>query len=139
MVAPDTAGATIDDSPLAPSAVSRLVDLNVDPPFPNSGRFRVAQLLADPAFRATFHPRVASTTLALAWVAAGRYAGYVTDGQLSGSVHFSSGIALCQAAGCVVTGLRGQPLYKGIGGLVAAADQPTHAAILAVIDRQFGS
>lgn len=128
-----------EDSPLSPSAVTRLVDLNVDPPFPNSDRFLAAHLLADPEFTASFRPRVASTTLALAWVAAGRYAGYVTDGQLDGSVHFSSGIALCQAAGCTVTGLRGQPLHTGIGGLIAAADQQTHATLLAMVNRQLGS
>jgi myo-inositol-1(or 4)-monophosphatase len=122
-----------DDSPLTPSAATRLVDLNVDPPFPNSGRFRTAELLTDPAFVASFHPRVASTTLALAWVAAGRHAAYVTDGHLSGSVHFASGIALCQAAGCMVTGLLGQPVHTGIGGLIAAADERTHATILAII------
>lgn len=127
------------DSSLSPSAVTRLVDLNVDPPFPNADRFRAAHLLADPEFTASFRPRVASTTLALAWVAAGRHAGYVTDGQLAGSVHFSSGIALCQAAGCAVTGLQGQPLHTGVGGLIAAADQQTHATVLAMVNRQFGS
>jgi myo-inositol-1(or 4)-monophosphatase len=44
---------------------------------------------------------------------------------------------LCQAAGCVVTGLHGQPLHTGARGLVAAADHETHAALLAVIGRRF--
>jgi myo-inositol-1(or 4)-monophosphatase len=60
-------------------------------------------------------------------VAAGRRAAYVTDGDLRDSVHLSSGIALCQAAGCVVTGLAGQPLHTGVHGLVAADDAQTHA------------
>lgn len=127
------------DTALSPSAASRLVDVNVDPPFPNADRFRAVDLLADPAFATRFHARVCSTTLTLAWVAAGRYAGYVTDGDLTHSVHFASGLALCRAAGCVVTGLAGQPLHTGIGGLVAAADEQTHAALLAIIRRSSGS
>jgi myo-inositol-1(or 4)-monophosphatase len=121
---------------LAPSADSRLVDVNLDPPFPNAPGFRAVSLLADEAFTARFRPRVVSTTLAVAWVAAGRRAAYVTDGHLRDSVHFASGIALCQAAGCVVTGLAGQPLHTGPGGLVAAADRETHELLLSMIRNQ---
>jgi myo-inositol-1(or 4)-monophosphatase len=124
------------DVVLRPSAGTRLVDLNLDPPYPNRDRFQAVRVLADPAFAAAFRPRVVSTTLALAWVAAGRRAGYVTDGHLRDSVHFSSGIALCQSAGCVITGLRGQPLHTGAGGLVAAADSETHAALIEIIGHQ---
>ena len=56
--------------------------------------------------------------------------------QYSGTL---GGIALCQAAGCVVTGLRGEPVHTGAGGLLVAADQPTHATLLALIDRQFAA
>ena len=73
----------------------------------------------------------------MAWVAAGRRAAYLTDGHLHDSVHFTSGLALCQAAGCIVTNLRGQPVHTGVGGLIAAADEPTHTALLALIDKQF--
>ena len=121
------------DEPLAPSAGSQLVDVNLDPPFPNAPRFRAVRLLADPGFAERFRPRVVSTTLALAWVAAGRRAAYVTDGHLRDSVHFAAGLALCRAAGCVVTGIDGQPLHTGAGGLVAAADAETHAALLELI------
>ncbi|GGR70480.1 phosphatase [Micromonospora fulviviridis] len=124
------------DEQLAPSAESRLVDVNLDPPFPNERVFRAARLLADQRFIEQFRPRVVSTTLAVAWVAAGRRAAYVTDGHLSGSVHFAAGIALCQAAGCVVTGIDGQPLHAGAGGLIAAADEQTHAALLALVENQ---
>jgi myo-inositol-1(or 4)-monophosphatase len=124
------------DEQLTPSAESRLVDVNLDPPFPNAPRFRAVRLLADTGFVERFHPRVVSTTLAVAWVAAGRRAAYVTDGHLQDSVHFASGIALCQAAGCVVTGIQGQPLHTGAGGLVVAADHQTHAALLALIGNQ---
>ncbi|WP_130332168.1 inositol monophosphatase family protein [Micromonospora kangleipakensis] len=127
------------DKELMPSADSRLVDVNLDPPFPNDPEFRAVRLLADPGFVEQFRPRVVSTTLAVAWVAAGRRAAYVTDGNLQDSVHFASGIALCQAAGCVVTGIQGQPLHTGVGGLVVAADQETHAALLALIGHQFPS
>jgi myo-inositol-1(or 4)-monophosphatase len=121
------------DVELAPSPESRLVDVNLDPPFPNAPSFRAACLLADTAFGERFRPRVISTTLAVAWVAAGRRAAYVTDGHLRDSVHFSSGIALCQAAGCVVTGIHGQPLHTGAEGLLVAADHQTHAALLEMI------
>ena len=76
-----------------------------------------------------------STTLALAWVASGQRAAYVTDGDLDGSVHFTAGIALCLAAGCVVTNLDRGPLHTGIGGLVAAADAATHDALVTMARR----
>lgn len=121
------------DEPLAPSAGSHLVDVNLDTPDPSDPAFRAGRLIADPAFLGRFGPRVVSTTLAVAWVAAGRRAAYVTDGDLRDSVHFAAGLALCRAAGCVLTGIQGEPLHTGAGGLVVAADQETHAALLALI------
>jgi myo-inositol-1(or 4)-monophosphatase len=127
------------DAELTPSPDSHLVDVNLDPPFPNAPRFRAVRLLADTEFAERFRPRVVSTTLAVAWVAAGRRAAYVTDGHLRDSVHFAAGIALCQAARCVVTGIDGQPLHTGAGGLVVAADPETHAALLKMIGNQVSS
>ncbi|GAB3985112.1 inositol monophosphatase family protein [Actinoallomurus acanthiterrae] len=121
------------DTALTPSSASRLVDVNLDPPFPNAPGFQATRLLSDPRFIERFRPRVVSTTLAVAWVAAGRRAAYVTDGHLHDSVHFAAGLALCQAAGCIVTGIHGQPLHTGPGGLIAAADLATHGAILEMI------
>ena len=40
------------------------------------------------------------------------------------------------AAGCLVTGIDGQPLHTGAEGLVVAADEETHAALLAVVRKQ---
>ncbi|MEV7675980.1 inositol monophosphatase family protein [Streptomyces sp. NPDC088752] len=123
-----------DDAPLTPTAATRLVDVNLDPPFPSAPDFRAVDLLAHPAFVERFRPRVVSTTLALAWVAAGKRAAYVTDGgDLSGSVHFAAGIALCRAAGCVVTGIDGAPLGEAGRGLVAAADDETHGLLMSMI------
>ncbi|WP_207122575.1 inositol monophosphatase family protein [Actinocatenispora comari] len=124
------------DEPLVPSGASRLVDVNLDPPFPNGARFRAVRLLADAGFADRFRPRVLSTSLPLTWVAAGRRAAYVTDGALALGVHGAAGAALCRAAGCVVTELDGAPLGSGIGGLVAAADADTHAALIDLIARQ---
>jgi myo-inositol-1(or 4)-monophosphatase len=120
------------DEIAVPSAASRLVDVNLDPPFPHAPSIRAVKMLGDAGFGARFRPRVVSTTLAVAWVAAGRRAAYVTDGEdLRGSVHFAAGIALCRAAGCVVTGIDGRALdAPGAGGLIAAADAETHAALL---------
>lgn len=147
----DGAGAWVrrgagDDAPLVPSAASGLVDVNLDPPFPSAPRFRAVELLARPDFGARFRPRALSTSLALAWVAAGKRAAYVTDGgDLSASVHFAAGIALCRAAGCTVTDLDGAPVGEtgdGAGrgpvggarrGLLVAADAVTHQALLSMI------
>lgn len=90
-------------------------------------------LLAHPEFGERFRPRVVSTALALAWVAAGRRAAYVTDGgDLSRSVHFAAGIALCRAAGCVVTGIDDAPVGEAGRGLVVAADDETHRLLIAM-------
>jgi myo-inositol-1(or 4)-monophosphatase len=124
------------DQPLVPSAESNLVDVNLDPPFPNRDVFLAARMLADETFMRRFRPRVVSTSLAVAWVAAGRRAGYVTDGFLRDSVHFAAGIVLCEAAGCPVTGFDGEPVDTSSGGLVVAADPPTHAALLALVRGQ---
>ncbi|GIG69751.1 myo-inositol-1(or 4)-monophosphatase [Phytomonospora endophytica] len=124
-------------TPLAPTPATNLVDVNLDPPFPSAPGFRAVDLLAHPGFVARFRPRVVSTTLALAWVAAGKRAAYVTDGgDLSGSVHFAAGIALCRASGCVVTGVDGEPLGPGGRGILAAADAETHALLLSMIRDQ---
>ena len=128
-------GAT--DERLVPSADSKLVDINLYPPFPNGADFRTARMLADEDFGARFHLRVVASTLAVAWVAAGRRAGYVTDGnQLYDNVHFAAGIALCTAAGCVITGIDGRPPHAGLGGLVVAADEQTHANLLTSVQNQ---
>ena len=44
------------DEQLTPSAESRLVDVNLDPPFPNAPRFRAVRLLADTGFVERFLP-----------------------------------------------------------------------------------
>ncbi|MFG2590797.1 inositol monophosphatase family protein [Streptomyces sp. NPDC048438] len=123
------------DTEAVPTAATQLVDVNLDPPFPSAPGFRATALLAHPGFAERFRPRVVSTTLALAWVAAGRRAAYVTDGgDLTGSVHFAAGIALCRAAGCVLTGVDGGPIGQaGSRGLLVAADAGTHGRLLSMI------
>jgi myo-inositol-1(or 4)-monophosphatase len=121
------------DEPLRPSADSLLVDLNLDPPFPSAPRFEAVRLLAHPGFNERFRPRVLSTSLAVTWVAAGRRAAYVTDGHEAFSVHSASAIAICRAAGCMVTDLWGGPLHAGANGLIVSADEETHADLLAII------
>ncbi|MFD7308470.1 inositol monophosphatase family protein [Promicromonospora sp. NPDC059942] len=132
----ETAWALRDDvaEKLVPTSATRLVDVNLDPPFPSAPGFRAVDLLAHPGFVERFRPRVVSTTLALTWVAAGKRAAYVTDGaDLAGSVHFAAGIALCRAAGCVVTGIDGEPVGPASRGLVAAADAGTHRLLMSMI------
>jgi len=118
------------DQPLVPSAESRLVDVNCDGPVDKP--FLGPQLMADAAFRSAFGTRVTSTTLAVAWVAAGRRAGYVSDGHFDDNVHFAAGTAVCRSAGCVVSDLSGEPLGTG-RGLIAAADVETHQRLVDVI------
>ncbi|WP_199040124.1 inositol monophosphatase family protein [Glycomyces salinus] len=121
---------------LRPSARTGLVDVNLESPYPTIGLDHGSALLADSVFTERFRPRVVSTTLAVAFVAAGKRAGYITDGEMRDNVHFSAGVALCLAAGCTVTDLRGEQLSSEAAGLIAAADEETHAALLDVIARQ---
>lgn len=103
------------DVPLAPSASSGLVDLHLDPPFPSAPGFHCLDFIADAGFAARFRPRVLSSSLALAWVASGKRAAYVTDGEARESVHSAAPIALCLAAGCIVTDLAGHTWPGGSG------------------------
>ncbi|TNM42700.1 phosphatase [Nocardioides albidus] len=118
------------DIAMSPSPASRLVDVNCDGPLDRP--FLGAQVI-DAAFRAAFGPRVVSTTLAVAWVAAGRRAGYVSDGHLIDNVHFAAGIELCRAAGCVVTDLGGAEVGTG-RGLIIGADAATHHRLLSIVE-----
>ena len=117
------------DLTVSPSPGSRLVDVNCDGPL---DRPFLGPQVIDGAFRTAFGPRVTSTTLAVAWVAAGRRAGYISDGHVSDSVHFAAGIALCRAAGCIVSDLSGAPLESG-RGLVIGADDRTHDQLLRIV------
>jgi myo-inositol-1(or 4)-monophosphatase len=121
------------DRQLTPSPGSMLVDVNLDPPFAS----HPARLLSEPGFTGRFRPRVLSTTLALLWVANGRRAAYVTYGPVQDSVHFTAGTAICEAAGCVVTGIFGQPLHTGVGGLLVSADPATHEELRALIGKSW--
>jgi myo-inositol-1(or 4)-monophosphatase len=121
------------DALLRPDAGPRLVDLNFDPPFPNAPAFEAVTLAADPEFTEAFRPRVVSSSIALAWVATGQRAAYVTDGDPRDSVHFAGGLAICEAAGCVVTDLLGRPWGLGPTGLLVPADAETHSALLTLV------
>ena len=121
------------DTPLTPHGGSQLVDLNFDPPFPNAPAFKAVTLAADAAFAARFRPRVVSTSMALTWVATGQRAAYITDGDVRDSVHFAAGLAICEAAGCMVTDLRGHAWGSDATGLVTAADAELHAALLSLV------
>jgi myo-inositol-1(or 4)-monophosphatase len=90
-------------------------------------------LLGDADLWSRLRVRVASSSVALGWVAAGRRAAYVTGGDVA-SVHFAAGVAVCAAAGCVVTDLTGDPPGTG-DGLVAACDVVTSALLLDLLAR----
>jgi myo-inositol-1(or 4)-monophosphatase len=116
------------DTDVAADASCRLVDFDLAGPQPE-----VRRLVTDERFLASYDVRVSSSTLAMTWLAAGRRAGYVHQGDVRDSVHFSAPIAIARAAGCVVTGLHGQPLDTEPFGLLAAADPGTHAALLGLL------
>jgi myo-inositol-1(or 4)-monophosphatase len=101
------------DSVLSPDTSNLMVAFNLE--VDAGGRRRASEVMADPEFFETYQPRITSSTLALAWVAAGRHAAYVTEGDLRDNVHFAPGISLCRASGCVVTGLDGGPVDTGAG------------------------
>lgn len=119
------------DQLLTPSSRSGLVDINCDGPLDQP--FIGGQLVSDPQFRETYGPRVISSTLGVAWVAAGRRAAYISDGNFRDNLHFAAGIALCEASGCVVSDLDGNPLHSG-RGLTISADQETHDRVLALVE-----
>jgi myo-inositol-1(or 4)-monophosphatase len=75
---------------------------------------------------------VTSTTLAVAWVAAGRRAAYVSDGAFVDNVHFAAGVGLCRSAGCVVSDLAGGALNTS-RGLIVAADLDVHEQLVDLV------
>jgi myo-inositol-1(or 4)-monophosphatase len=109
-----------------PAPVTRLLDIDFD------GDPKWAAAVAVAA-ATRFGIRVMSTSLAATWVAVGRRAAYLQHGDVRDSVHFAAPLAVCRAAGCVITGLRGEPVDSGPHGLVVAADGATHEALLDVL------
>jgi myo-inositol-1(or 4)-monophosphatase len=131
------------DAELSPDRDSLMVSINLE--VDAAGRRRASDLMGDPRFFETYQPRITSSTLALAWVAAGRHAAYLSEGDLADNVHFAAGLALCRAAGAVVTDLAGGPVRtraadepRGPGGLLAAADEETHTSLLTLLSRLRG-
>ncbi len=120
-----------DDQVLSPTARSGLVEINCDGPLDQP--FVGGQLVSDPQLRKTYGPRVISSTLGVAWVAAGRRAAYVSDGELRVNLHFAAGIALCQASECVISDLDGRSLHSG-PGLIISADEETHDRVIAIVE-----
>ncbi len=119
-----------DESPdqtLVPDPTNRLVEVDVA-----ASATRSWALLGRSGFHERFSPRVVSTSLGLAWVAAGRFAGYIAENDVNDSVHYAAGLALCRGAGCVVTDLDGGEVTSG-KGLLAAADEATHRDLLRLL------
>ena len=119
-----------EDRALAPSPLSRLVEINCDGPLDRP--FVGGQLVHDPQLRAAYGPRVISSTLGVAWVAAGRRSAYISDGLFRENLHFAAGIAIAEAAGCVISDLAGNPLNTA-RGLIVSADAATHRAVLDLV------
>jgi myo-inositol-1(or 4)-monophosphatase len=116
------------------SRVTRLIEFNADGASDDIG----PRLISDALVRSWMSPRVSASTMALAWVATGQRAAYASDGDLRHSVHFAAGIALCRAAGCIVSDLSGDDIRSG-DGLLIAADRQTWTELHAHVDRHRGS
>jgi myo-inositol-1(or 4)-monophosphatase len=122
------------ETAILPAPTSLLVDVDLD--HPDGGE--ALRLLAHPALHREFSPRVSSTTLALTWLAGGRRAAYLHEGDLRDNVHFAAPVAIALAAGCIVTAVHGEPFGDGSSGLLAAADEATHARLLELITAPVG-
>ena len=120
---------------LQPSARTGLVEFDFESSYDSIGLPGLSPLLADPVLTERLRPRLLSTTLALSFVAAGKRVGYVSGDPTRENVHLAAGLAICEAAGCVITDLRGRPLSDADAGLIAAADAETHADLLALVER----
>jgi myo-inositol-1(or 4)-monophosphatase len=104
-----------EDRRLSPTAQPGLVEVNCDDQLDRA--FIGGRLVSGPRLREAFRPRVISSTLGVAWVAAG--------------------IALCEASGCVVSDLAGNPLHTE-RGLLISADEETHQRMLALVEPHLG-
>lgn len=124
-----------EDRQVIPHTRSRLVDLDIHPTFRHPPE-RIARLACDEEFLGMFDPRLVSSSIALAWVATGQRAGYVSEGDKRNNVHFAAPIAICEAAGCVLSDLNGTPWRSGADGLIAGADAATHAALLRMVRKR---
>jgi len=118
------------DTGIRPSAATRIVELNAD----GAGDDIGPRLISNRRVRTWMSPRVSASTMVLPWVAEGRRGAYASDGDLRHSVHFAAGIALCRAAGCVVSDLTGESLDTG-DGLMIAADLETWDELRAHVHR----
>lgn len=123
------------DAPASPSSESRVVEILMDAQDPDARGFSLARFWRSSAFDA-LSPRYVGTGISLAWVAAGLRAGFVIAGDRAASVHFSAGIGLCRAAGCIMSGLGGEDLHLANSGIVCAADERTYEALMRGISEQ---
>jgi len=126
------------DEPLRPSASSCLVEVHLETHDPDNQGFSSTRYLRSSTFEVV-SARYLGSGLPLAWVASGQRAGFVIPDRRQASVHFTAGIGLCRAAGCILSDLRGGPLHLGGDGIVAAADAATHALLMAGIAEQFAT
>ncbi|HEV2892045.1 MAG TPA: inositol monophosphatase [Frankiaceae bacterium] len=130
LVAERGGGAWDGDRRLAASAASNV--LVVEDSHAEGARRERAASFAAAAVRADrWDLRSLSTTLSLAYVAAGRVAAYVLF--WTSPVHAAAGSLLAAEAGATVTDLDGRPWTLDADSLVASADPALHADLLALL------
>ena len=91
-------------------------------------RDRAAEFFAAAVRADRWDLRTLSTTLSLAYVAAGRVAAYAVFHVTA--VHSTAGVLLAREAGALVTDIEGGPWTLASDGLLAAAAAPLHAELL---------
>lgn len=117
---------------LSTSGASMVVDFGA---FPAAGPAReVAGRTVAAAIRADrWDVRSFATTLGLAYLAAGKLAGYVLF-QSPGAVHTAAGALLVTEAGGHLTDAAGMAWTPGARTLVCGSDQDVHRALLELVD-----
>ena len=117
---------------LVASGESRIVDLE-GWPAPGRDRDRAAEIAAAAIRRDRFDVRCLSTTLSLAYVAAGRIASCLLFSAPS-PVHVAAGALLAKEAGALVSDLEGRAWTMGSPSLLASGDEAIHHEVLALLE-----
>jgi len=114
-------------TPVRVNGDNRIV--NIDG-WPNAGpqRVRAAHILANAVQRDQFDVRSLSTTLGLAYVAAGRIASQILLS--TPALHAAAGVLLVKEAGGIVTDVDGKEWSIDSASVIASADPELHAALV---------
>lgn len=125
----------VDDSAkrLRASADSRTIVVDGGPPA-GAGRDRAGRFAATAVQMDRWDFRSLGTTLALAYIAAGRVASYVLFS--IAPLHAAAGALLAEESGAIVTDLDGRPWGIDSSSLLASANNELHRELVELLHRQ---